>query len=202
MPLNDAYKPDAKRWVCTCPSFSINRFLLCKHLVQSVQAVPPVFFLEVTRQRTTPFWKHAALKLLDSNTSESTTNGNDEGIQRVEEGDENEPEEGSEGVGDDDDDDDDDEWAEMPLEVERQTFEESFNQKIVTMGEFLEGLKYQVQFRDHRMLKALEREGRSFLRLAEACLTKEKSRGPAPTTWGKSTSMAMFYRPRPSDVDP
>jgi len=185
MPLNDAYKLDAKQWVCTCLSFSINQFLLCKHLVQSVQAVPPVFFLKVTHQQTTPFWKHAALKLLDSNTSESTTNGHNEGIQRVEEGDENEPEEGSEGVSNNNNDNNDDEWAEMPLEVKQQTFEESFNQKIVTMGEFLEGLKYQVQFRDHHMLKALEWEGRSFLQLVEACLTKEKSRGPALTMWGK-----------------
>jgi hypothetical protein len=61
MPLNEKYRPDAHRWVCTCPCFAISRFLICKHLVQAVQPVPPVFFLEAKRNRTTPFWVHHSL---------------------------------------------------------------------------------------------------------------------------------------------
>jgi len=65
LPLNPKYKPDSHRWVCTCPSFVRSRFLLCKHLVQAVRPVPPIFFLEVKRNRTTPFWQHPGLVLLE-----------------------------------------------------------------------------------------------------------------------------------------
>ena len=47
LPLNEKYRPDPLRWVCTCPQFVVDRFLICKHLVQSVHPVHPVFFLEV-----------------------------------------------------------------------------------------------------------------------------------------------------------
>ena len=66
MPLNDAYRPNATQMVCTCPYLAKSRFLLCKHLVQSLQPVPPKFFLEARRQRSAPFWKHPSLKPLGS----------------------------------------------------------------------------------------------------------------------------------------
>ncbi|EGN98063.1 hypothetical protein SERLA73DRAFT_123461 [Serpula lacrymans var. lacrymans S7.3] len=49
MPLNNKYRLNTLTWVCTCPHFSTSRFLLCKHLVQDVHPVPPLFFLEVKR---------------------------------------------------------------------------------------------------------------------------------------------------------
>jgi hypothetical protein len=42
--LHDKYRPDPQRWVCTCPRFVVSRFLICKHLVQSVHPVNPKFF--------------------------------------------------------------------------------------------------------------------------------------------------------------
>jgi hypothetical protein len=65
MPLNDAYRPDAKKWLCTCPFFVTSRFLICKHLVQRVHRVDPVFFLKAKRYRSVPFWRDEGLKLLD-----------------------------------------------------------------------------------------------------------------------------------------
>lgn len=50
------------RWVCTCPYFVTSRFLVCKHLVQSVGPVPAIFYLQVKRNRTTPFWLHPILQ--------------------------------------------------------------------------------------------------------------------------------------------
>jgi hypothetical protein len=47
----------------------------------------------------------------------------------------------------------------------------SRNANIDLMAEFLQD---QVQFRDQRMLKALEREGAGFLRLPKACKEKER----------------------------
>ena len=64
MPLNERYRPDVKRFVCTCPQFVVSRFLVCKHLVQRFHPVNPRFFLEVTRNRSLPFWSHPSLKPL------------------------------------------------------------------------------------------------------------------------------------------
>jgi hypothetical protein len=48
-------------WKCTCPGFKYSACLLCKHLVQAVGDVPPLFFIQVARRRTTPFYSHKAL---------------------------------------------------------------------------------------------------------------------------------------------
>ncbi|KAJ6565256.1 hypothetical protein DFH09DRAFT_847404, partial [Mycena vulgaris] len=59
----------------------------------------------------------------------------------------------------------------------------------------------QQQFNDPRILDALEREGASFLRFAQGCLSRERrqnsSRSVTPAIWERSTSSAMFYRARP-----
>ncbi|KAJ7444262.1 hypothetical protein B0H11DRAFT_1695726, partial [Mycena galericulata] len=69
------------------------------------------------------------------------------------------------------------------------------------LRDFSDGIEYQRQFRDSRMLDVLEREGASFLRLAENCLSRERrvnsTRSAAPSTWERSTLNAMFYRTRP-----
>jgi hypothetical protein len=44
---------------------------------------------------------------------------------------------------------------------------------IKNLREFCDGLEYQLQFNDYRMLNVLEREGSSFLSLVEDCLRKE-----------------------------
>jgi hypothetical protein len=62
-PDNLTYVPDVSRWVCTCRAFAKSQFLLCKHLIQLVKPPPPVFFLEVRRAHTTPFWPHPSLQL-------------------------------------------------------------------------------------------------------------------------------------------
>jgi len=50
---------------------------------------------------------------------------------------------------------------------------------IKNLREFCDGLEYQLQFNDYRMLDVLEREGGSFLNLVEDCLRKE---GQAPSS--------------------
>jgi hypothetical protein len=85
------------------------------------------------------------------------------------------------------------------------TFEEAMREKLNLLTDFVKGLEYQVQFRDHRMLDAVEREGSGFLRLAKACLMKERrahcTRGAAPATWEKGATGSMFYRTRPPTAD-
>ena len=65
MPMNDAYQLKVEEWVCTCPAFAISRFLVCKHLIQQMQKVPPTFFLEVVRFCELPVWRHKSLRLLE-----------------------------------------------------------------------------------------------------------------------------------------
>src|SRR5882724_3377717 len=73
LPLNSKYRPDPKAWVCTCPYFVKSRFLVCKHLIQSVPTMLPTFFLEVTHHRTTPFWHHPALQLTERGQNPQTS---------------------------------------------------------------------------------------------------------------------------------
>jgi hypothetical protein len=184
--------------VCTCPSLAKSRFLLCKHIVQSMSPVPPVFFLEVTRQRSAPFWVHASLRPASESDDTDTPNGDAEM-----------PTSSTAPAGTvsdlDEEEDEDDLVDTHQQEGSGLTFLEAMDENIDTILEFAKGLKFQKQFRDERMLHALEREGASFLRLAKACLTKEKrlrsTKGMTPSTWDRSTGSAMFYRARPARSD-
>ncbi|KAJ7220483.1 hypothetical protein GGX14DRAFT_532533 [Mycena pura] len=190
-PINPAYQTDTKKGTCTCPYLPTSRFLLCKHLVQAMQLVPPVFFLEVVRQRTAPFWVHRSLRPLSDDASASDLM--DAG------GDDSDADTASP------DSEDEDEIVDTQADDDRRTFVEAIDENIELILDFAKGLKFQRQFRDQRMLQALERDGASFLQLARACLGKEKrltlTRGKAPSTWDKSTSGAMFYRARPATSD-
>ncbi|KAG2128343.1 uncharacterized protein EDB93DRAFT_1243573 [Suillus bovinus] len=54
--------------------------------------------------------------------------------------------------------------------MDTRTFQERFEAHIKNLRDFCDGLQYQIQFNDHRMLNAIEREGASFIRLMENCL--------------------------------
>ncbi|KAF7354458.1 SWIM-type domain-containing protein [Mycena venus] len=178
LPVNPAYKTDAKK--------------------MGVEPVPPVFFLEVKRQRTAPFWVHPSLRPL-SNDSGAAAEPSNEEEERHES-----PSNAAIDSGDDSDSDSDD-LVDTQIGGNQVTFLEAMDENIDLITDFLNGLKYQRQFRDQRMLQTLEREGASFFRLAKACLRKEKrltsTRGEAPSTWDRSASSAMFYRARPGRSD-
>ncbi|KAF7966149.1 hypothetical protein HWV62_39928 [Athelia sp. TMB] len=211
LPLNPKYRPDPCKWVCTCPYFVKSRFLVCKHVIQSVHDVPPIFFLEVKRRRTLPIWQHPKLVPLVPRPHAEASAAAGEPLS---------PAPGNETIGshamspapendnpdaDDDDDDDDAVDTQIGQWAGGQTLRESFLDEIQTIRDFCDGLEYQVQFEDRRMLETLQREGASFLRLARSCLGRERrynsTRGAAPTTWEKATASAMFYRTRPPPRD-
>ncbi|KIJ94362.1 hypothetical protein K443DRAFT_110539, partial [Laccaria amethystina LaAM-08-1] len=200
LPINDAYRPNTTKWTCTCPAFVHYRFLICKHLIQRIQRVPAIFFLEARRFREAPFWRHRSLKALDETETEEGRAGN--GVEDSVDIDEAE----LDGGGSDDEDEFDVGNALEAAQGTGLTFEEAIKEDIDLLDEFLQGLYYQVQFRDQRMLNILEREGAGLFRLARACLHKEKKfkskrGGKAPSTWEKSTINALFYRTRPADSD-
>lgn len=195
LPVNPAYKTDAKKMICTCPSLPISRFLLCEHVVQGVAPVPPVFFLEVKLQRTAPFLVHPSLRPLSDDESACEASSDDINLTRADTA--------ADASLDSEDKDDDDLVDTQP--DDQRTFVEAIDENIDLILEFPQGLKFQRQFHNQRMLQTLEREGASFLRLARACLGKEKrltsTQGKAPSTWDKSTGTAMFYRARPAGSD-
>ena len=198
VPMKEKYRPDTDRFVCTCPQFVVSRFLICKHLVQSFQPVNPVFFLQVTRNRTTPFWSHPALIPLQTDNITDEDRMETEGVEGVGP---NDP------IADDDFDHTEDRFEDDTVDTregiwegERKTFKEEMDAHIKTIRDFADGLEYQVSFQDCRFLKTLQKEGAGFFRLAENCLCRERrfnsSREASPTTWESSTANAMFYRAR------
>ncbi|KAF7377077.1 hypothetical protein MSAN_00126200 [Mycena sanguinolenta] len=150
-----------------------------------------MFFVEVTRNRSTPFWSHPSLKPLDAPPPPSTSPvlptsnsvHRDEIIQEAAK-------------------ESDEELVEIRAGA---TFDERLTSTLTKIRDFCDGLEYQRQFRDLRMLDTLEREGASFFRLIDNCLSRERransSRSAPPTTWERSTANAMFYRTRPNPSD-
>ena len=196
--VDDKYRPDAHRWVCSCGNFVRSRFLLCKHLAQAVHPVPPVFFWEVKRRRSQPFWSHPALVPLGPppKSLHSSPCTNDEDVQRprADSDMEIDSDSDSESVSSGDE-------GSLPFIAIGKTCQEQMLERVELLEEFVRGLRYQIQFNDVRMLNIVEREGGSLFRLARSCLDREKrfnsTRTDAPTTYDRQTSNAMFWRTRP-----
>ena len=198
----DIYRPNVRAWHCTCPYFVTSRFLVCKHLIQLVHPAPTGFFKEAKRARTLPFWRHPKLlPIPEGDVVEREVSGAEGGTSPGVEGMESELE--------DDDDDDDDDEGEQPSGdgTSNLTFDEDLQEQINLLADFVEGLRYQAQFRDWKFLRLLKKEGGGLFRLAQACLRKEKrlrsTRGQNIRTWDHTGKLAMFYRsrPKPSEND-
>ncbi|KAL0563702.1 hypothetical protein V5O48_018363 [Marasmius crinis-equi] len=194
LPLNPKYRPNPSRWTCTCPYFVSSRFFLCKHLVQSVQEVEPVFFWEVERNRTAPWYVHPSLRPLDP-TLPPIVSIPASDLPDVRAVDEEDPADNPIPTDGDSEEGDEDETA----VGDTRSFESHLDSRIELLSEFLAGLKFNRQFRDHRLLEVVERRGRSFFKMADEWLEKERqmnsTRCARPNTW--SSGDAMFYRPRP-----
>ncbi|KAJ7740413.1 hypothetical protein B0H14DRAFT_2638082 [Mycena olivaceomarginata] len=153
LPVNPAYKTDTKKMICTCPSLPISWFLLCKHVVQEVVPIPPVFFLEVKRQCTAPFWVHLSLRPLSDDESAHEASSDDIHLPHTDT---------AADTSLDSEDEDNDDLVDTQPDDSR-TFVEAIDENIDLILEFAQDLKFQRQFRDQCMLQTLEREGASFL---------------------------------------
>ncbi|KAF9007236.1 hypothetical protein BDQ17DRAFT_1238165 [Cyathus striatus] len=178
LPMSDAYQPNTMKTVCTCPSFVTSHFLICKHLVQAVHHVPAVFFLEPLNQTLgPPGGADIAVAEAESNTNVYINSDND----------------------------DDNELIDTGHSGNQKTFVETMREYAQRMRDFADGLEYQIQFNDDRMLQTCEWEGALMLWLIEACLGKEKRLrargGEQLSTWNRSTSTAMFWCARPACSD-
>ncbi|KAJ3819898.1 hypothetical protein F5880DRAFT_1031187 [Lentinula raphanica] len=195
-PMNPKYRPDVDRWVCTCPHLVKSRFLLCKHLVQAVAPVPPVFFLDVKRSRTSPVWCHPCLRPRVEGDVDRAAHAEDDDLDRENEGVDDEGE---------DEDSEDECEDEGTLDVDSSsrngTYQERMAKLIQDLHNFADGLSYQMQFRDERVLDSIDRNGRGFLRMMDSCLEKERRQntnaGAPLGTWDASSALSMYYRSRP-----
>lgn len=61
----------------------------------------------------------------------------------------------------------------VPPPINIDIYRERMRSHVANLREFCDGLEFQLQFNDTRMLDVLEREGGSFLKLVEDCLRKE-----------------------------
>jgi hypothetical protein len=61
----------------------------------------------------------------------------------------------------------------IPPPIPPDIYHQRMRAHIQNIREFCDGLDYQLQFNDTRMLEAVEREGAAFLKLVEDCLQKE-----------------------------
>ena len=94
--------------------------------------MPPIFFLEVKRHRTAPFWRHTLLNPDDIETRY-----------------------GIEFDGEDDNEEDLTDTEVRFLNASHATSREDFTELISTIRAFDDGLEYQIQFEDQRMLEML-----------------------------------------------
>ncbi|KAF7359486.1 hypothetical protein MSAN_01291400 [Mycena sanguinolenta] len=135
IPVNPAYKTDTKKMLCTCLSLATSRFLLCKHAVQGMKPVPSVFFLEVKRQRTAPFWVHPSLQPLSDDAGTGVNSGGAE-EQQVEN-----PLNGAmdSDEGDDGDDEEEDDLINTQFGADQLTFLEAMDEKNRDHFRILEG---------------------------------------------------------------
>ncbi|KAJ6529369.1 hypothetical protein B0H19DRAFT_1274404 [Mycena capillaripes] len=144
--------------------------MLCKHLFQAVnpvdlgESVDPVFFQQVTRNRTVPFWTHRSFKSLNprpmTETTQPQSNQTTSEWTHARREDVWDPEEE---MGADSNDD----FPVIDMDAGRGTFNERLNSLLSTLRDFSDRVVYQRQFQDSRILDVLEREGASFfLRLA------------------------------------
>ncbi|KAJ7211667.1 hypothetical protein GGX14DRAFT_90042 [Mycena pura] len=196
MHVEDGYRPNVENWVCSCPAFVVSRFLICKHLIQLCHRVPMTFFREVQRNRTAPFWKHPDLIPLTREVPDQPDHSAAvavamEDLRPI----------CNEEVPDDEDEEFEEEdtaWA-----ANAAAFTENLQRRITQLKEFTAALEYQAQFKEHRMLETLERQGAGLSRLADEVSAKEKNanlpRGPRANTWGKGNT--MFFHPRPPRRD-
>ena len=223
VPFKIKYRPDPRRWICTCRYFSTSRFLICKHLVRTVTVTSPVFFLQVTRNRTSPFWSHPLLVPLNpaalvemgavySSAPEATTAASEHldvdassvpapwpqaAHPRADEA-----AFSAASPSDDEEDDATQSDTELVDFGAQGTFRERMSSAVDLLRDLADGLEFQVQFNDDRMLRTVEHDAAGALTLARQIQAKEKSfnstRGAVPRTWDASTMNIMFYRPRPS----
>jgi hypothetical protein len=216
-PDDDKYNPLPYRWVCSCPAFVRNRFLICKHLVQSVHQVPPVFFQQVSRERLCPVWRHPSLRPIAppspgdlANLMPSSFSTNNAGVANAGgdleqvgrdrgESDTDSEDEGSSAGNDEDPEEEDGEE-----ETERQGIQEEMKEIAELLRDLASVIDYNAQYTDPRALVLFARKTQCSTHLMKRIKKKEKliqsHNSPHLPVFDRAHSDLMFVRTRPRKI--
>ena len=185
------YQPDS---VCTCPYFVTSHFFA--NILSSLW--DPYHPLSISKcntigQHPSGFTHSCSLKV------STTASGSSKTLPTLD----------ANMIEQDESDDENDGLIDTEPEWTTECCHEWLDKHIKAIRDFCDGLEYQLQFNDHRMLVTVEREGGSFLQLAESCLSHKhlmnSSRGATPTGRGRQQvqcSIEQGLHIMKSTVDP
>lgn len=87
------YHTSVQKWTCSCPSYLLNRFLLCKHLVREVNELSPTgsnlglrFFKKLRRRHEAPYYHIPFIHGEDTDGLEDVVLDGETGEEEEEEG--------------------------------------------------------------------------------------------------------------------
>jgi MULE transposase domain len=205
---NTTYLTNTTTWTCSCPAYLLNRFLLCKHLIQSIRPVTPNFFLETKRQRSPPFWVHKDLKpLIENDEAREEDNGDEDDDKEDNDKDNDKEDNDGEDNGEDNDDDNEERYGE---EDNNEDYDEE--EEFSEMGDSWEEVSSRVdgllqrwrdmlnsqrEFKDVRFWLAAEdamKHG-TLEKMLMKCERLDRRR-TLPKTWKDHDQQTMFYRTR------
>lgn len=72
---NGQYRTALMNWTCSCPSFLVSRFLMCKHLIReankhlSIKKPSLAFYKKLRRCHTRPFYRIPGIHVIDPSAS-------------------------------------------------------------------------------------------------------------------------------------
>jgi MULE transposase domain len=192
--INDtSYITDSVKWTCSCPAYLESRFLLCKHLVQSVRPVGPIFFNEVHRRRSPPFWQHPDLIPLEIEANMTKQS-------ELESGEEADEENTDISDAEDETDEENMDISDMEDEMsEGREFDESWEYVYGSVEQSLEKwkelLNSQKEFKDVRFWSAANEAMKGMEKMRMKC-EKIDNKRTLPRTWKDNDPQTMFYRAR------
>ncbi|CAG8754088.1 7518_t:CDS:1, partial [Racocetra persica] len=190
-----SYITNPNMWTCSCPAYLCSRFLLSKHLVQSVRLLNPNFFNEVKHHRSPPFWRHNDLILLtrglepvEDDELEKEDEVVDEDELNVQEIDKEfaealqEYEEGENNMNDN-----------VIVEESNETWEEVNGRVKENLQKWIDLLKSQELYKDTQFLLAAEDAMSGIEKMLKKCETL-RNRRTLPKTWKDCDKYTMFYK--------
>ena len=177
-------------WTCSCKAYLEGRFLICKHLIQSVRPVGPDFFRMVERRRSPPFLAHPDLLPMVEEPDFGDQIQSENEVNSVSESDiETDDEEIDEGIQD--------------AEVESETYSivtgpgdsfEEVNGRIHTLLQrWTDILKGEEEYKDARFWLQAEAAMRGIERMAAKC-EKVLRKRKILRTWRDRDEQTMYYR--------
>ncbi|CAD6983061.1 unnamed protein product [Tilletia controversa] len=190
------YKTCIHTWTCACESFLQSRFLICKHLVQTVNHMSTADIKAMERHREPPFWTHPALS--SARPEQPCGQGCGIGVVRDAAGDpsagegEEDPNDGADDEGDVDENGDvNRDGVEEDAELEP-SVTEKFEEAALMLTRMAKLLEREQPWSSRPFIDAFLRHNRQNFKLLEDD-ERRLSRQSMALTWGNSRHQASMY---------